>query len=299
MRDGSLLTHGEVMLLLHRETSGGRGPAKDEPDWLRRFREDLRILYIPANRLGGEFGIARQRRSRIHRLMVETVAERVAEQIGGAVRTYAEMGRRLEQQFPSRIIDALRQGTRVSQQEVTTLVQDIREREARFQDLGLLSHGQTARFEETITDQSALVVLKTYLEDIQAKFRELESTAERLQVFVESINSLMLFKLLRPSLEKGFEVVSNDDRIIPLRALSSGEQHLIVLLGELIFDAPSGSIILLDEPEISFHPEWQERFPTVIEKIVKINDCLVVMATHSPTLVQDHWDAVVELAEQA
>ncbi len=49
-------------------------------------------------------------------------------------------------------------------------------------------------------------------------------------------------------------IAENKERTI-LRSdtLSSGEQHLIIMTYELLFKAPEESLILLDEPELSFH----------------------------------------------
>lgn len=297
-RTGRLMSRHEVMQLL--EMEGGRRLAKvEEPDWLTELRTSLQVLHIPANRLRIDFEPAGPRRIRSTD-MVEVVAERVSDLIKGAIRQYADQGRRLEQGFPNKIIKALRNRSSVTQDDVLALADDIRQREVRFQMLGLISQGQTDEIDRNLADSAAMVVLKTYLEDIKQKFSALEDTAERLRIFVETINSLLIFKSLKPSIDVGFRVVGDDaaESNIPLSALSSGEQHLIVLLGELVFGTSEGTLILLDEPEISFHPEWQERFPRVLSQIVEINRCSVVMATHSPTLVQDNWDSVVELADQ-
>jgi len=136
------------------------------------------------------------------------------------------------------------------------------------------------------------------LRDIERKLDSLKETAERLRIFMETLNSMLLFKKLRIAPDIGFDLIEQDGKTIPLRSLSSGEQHLIVLLGEIIFGSVDNGIVLLDEPEISFHPEWQERFPEVLSRVVKLNECMVVMATHSPTLIKDKWDSVVELADQ-
>ena len=46
------------------------------------------------------------------------------------------------------------------------------------------------------------------------------------------------------------------------------------------------SIILIDEPEISLHPAWQEIYPSLIYKIAKYHkDCKFYIATHSPLIV--------------
>jgi len=297
MRDGSILSRMEVMRLLEGRALSGRGLESEEPDWLTEFRERLIILYISANRLRVESDPRAPSRYR-NSDMVEVWAERIREQIRDVIRRYAERGRRLEQDFPSKIISALRSNINVSHDEVGALVEDVRLKELRYQTLGLVSEGRTVEVDKNLSDRCALVVLKAYLEDIKTKFEALEDTAERLEIFVETINTMLLFKNLRLSADSGFQIVSDEGNIIPLSSLSSGEQHLVVLLGELVFGSTGGATILLDEPEISFHPEWQEQFPRVLTRIIQINNCAIVMATHSPTLIQDSWDSVVELADQ-
>jgi energy-coupling factor transporter ATP-binding protein EcfA2 len=297
VRNNAILNQAEVARLLDDKGIGGRGLRVGEPIWLTNFQKGLKILYISANRLrvdSDSRGPGRSGGSGI----VENWALRVRDRIRDAIRSYADNGRRLEQNFPTRIIAALRAKTKVAQEEVSKLIGDVRALEARYQKLGLVSGGQTAEIDGNIAESAALLVLKTYLEDIEAKFKELDEPAERLEIYVETINSMLLFKKLKLSADIGFEIAGDKGGAVPLAALSSGEQHLIVLLGELIFGSSAGTVILLDEPEISFHPEWQEKFPRVLAKIIEINRCSIVMATHSPTLIQDNWELVVELEDQ-
>jgi predicted ATP-binding protein involved in virulence len=147
-----------------------------------------------------------------------------------------------------------------------------------------------------------MLVLKTYLSDILDKFKLLEGLSKKLDVFISSINNLISFKKIQISNKKGFIVVSNDERQpdleIPLSSLSSGEQHLIVLIGQLIFSISEGSLVLIDEPEISFHPEWQEQFLSILTEIQQLNKFSTVIATHSPMLIQEEYlEDVIELAE--
>lgn len=297
VRSGTILSRPEIVRLMEARGSHTRGLTEDDPNWLADFRTKLKVLYISANRLRAEVD-ARGARPYRSANMVEVWADRVREQIRDVIRRYAERGRALERTFPSRIISAMRGKAVGAQEEVAALVEKVRSKEARYQALGLVGAGQTVEIEENLSDLGALVVLKTYLEDISSKFEALDSAAERLDIFQETINSMLLFKRVRLSADAGFEIVSEDGGDIPPGSLSSGEQHLVVLLGELVFGPNEGTTILLDEPEISFHPEWQERFPKVLTRIIEINDCSIVMATHSPTLIQDNWDSVVELADQ-
>lgn len=70
------------------------------------------------------------------------------------------------------------------------------------------------------------------------------------------------------------------------------------MIGKLIFNTKPNSLVLIDEPEISFHPEWQEKFLEIVEQIQALNSFQLLIATHSPYLIGDRWENVIELAEQ-
>ena len=78
-------------------------------------------------------------------------------------------------------------------------------------------------------------------------------------------------------------VQSNDNQEIGLERLSSGEKHLIRLLVAAI-DAGE-STLLIDEPELSLHIDWQR---DLIKNIRSLNPlCQLVFATHSPEIMAD------------
>jgi ABC-type transport system involved in cytochrome c biogenesis ATPase subunit len=295
--DGRTYNRDQLALLFGEHQAGGSRHRRSEPTWLTEFRADVTVLYIPANRLRAALRSSGPRRPRGGE-MVEVISDRVLDQIRKFNAKYAGMGRMLEQDFPSRVIDAMGSGEKIEHGEIMRLMDEVRRQELEYQELGLLSEVQTRRVNLAIKDPSALLVLGIYLTDIGRKLQSLKETAERLRIFIETLNAMLLFKKLKITPDIGFQVIGHSGKPIPLRALSSGEQHLIVLLGEVIFESVESGVVLLDEPEISFHPEWQELFPEVLAKVVRLNGCMIVMATHSPTLIQDKWDSVVELADQ-
>jgi predicted ATP-binding protein involved in virulence len=77
--------------------------------------------------------------------------------------------------------------------------------------------------------------------------------------------------------------------------LSSGEQHELVLLYELLFKVKPNSLVLIDEPELSLHVGWQVQFLKDLQEITKLADLDILMATHSPDIIQDRWDLTAEL----
>ncbi|SEH05490.1 Uncharacterised protein [Candidatus Venteria ishoeyi] len=44
-------------------------------------------------------------------------------------------------------------------------------------------------------------------------------------------------------------------------------------------------IILIDEPELSLHPSWQNRILSIYENFAKKNNSQIILATHSPHII--------------
>ena len=65
--------------------------------------------------------------------------------------------------------------------------------------------------------------------------------------------------------------------------LSSGEKQLFLRTLSIKMLEPNNSIILIDEPELSLHPKWQQRIIEVYKKIGENNQ--IIVATHSPHIL--------------
>ena len=275
-------------------------------EWLEEIRSSLSVFSIPTHRLRAEDDERIERGDGGTELMVNNIANRVRDSIAKAIRNQFDIGRKQETSFPTRLISSLRAKVTPSQDSIVELIVSIQHYERRYARLGLLPDSTVTRQIADVPDvaeSAALLVLKTYLDDVREKFLLLDDMASRLDIFCRSINQLLAFKLIRTSIGNGIEVFPKiqgpvKPKPIPLSALSSGEQHLIVLIGKLIFEVDANTLVLLDEPEISFHPEWQEKFLTILEDVRKINNFSALIATHSSILIGDRWNQVIELAEQ-
>jgi predicted ATP-binding protein involved in virulence len=69
------------------------------------------------------------------------------------------------------------------------------------------------------------------------------------------------------------------------------------MLYELLFGVKDDALILIDEPELSLHVGWQIRFLPDLQRIQKLKPLQIVMATHSPQIINDRWDLTVELKQ--
>ena len=97
-----------------------------------------------------------------------------------------------------------------------------------------------------------------------------------------------------------FKMNNASKTIIPVTALSSGEKNVLLQLFELVFDGKSGDLVMIDEPELSFHPAWLNVYVSVLEKIqdFKMSEgrqMQILLATHSPMLVGGRWDETMDL----
>lgn len=138
--------------------------------------------------------------------------------------------------------------------------------------------------------------LKIYFDDFNKKYAEYEPLIEKLDLFTEIINSRLSYKKIEISNEKGLVVLDDDNnKVLDISQLSSGEKQEIVLFYDLIFETPENTLLLIDEPEISLHIVWQKMFIDDLLKIVGMKNLNVIVATHAPQIINGHWDNTIEL----
>ncbi|MHA3020459.1 AAA family ATPase [Mycobacterium sp. BMJ-28] len=145
-------------------------------------------------------------------------------------------------------------------------------------------------------DDWALQLLDLYLSDAEDKLEPFVSLLSRIELLEEILNQRLLRKKVEVNASNGLKVVDTDThREIPLDSLSSGEQHEIILVFDLLFDVPEGALVLIDEPEISLHVGWQMKFIPDVRRIAELRDLRFIVATHSPQIINGEWDTAVRL----
>lgn len=144
-------------------------------------------------------------------------------------------------------------------------------------------------------DDSTQMALSLYVEDMEKKFAIFDEIEEKVEILKEIINSRFLYKKMLVSKNEGIYFVNDTGEKLSFGELSSGEQHELVLFYELLFETKENSLILIDEPEISLHVEWQSKFLKDLARAAKNSMFDVLLATHSPQIIADRWDLTVEL----
>lgn len=131
-------------------------------------------------------------------------------------------------------------------------------------------------------------VIETFIRDTQNKFEVLKNFRDRLTLFNSFLNQHYADtkKVVTDPVE-GFVVAIEGDseRTIEPSQLSSGEQQILVLAYEVLFRSEHGTLVLIDEPELSLHVLWQDTFVEDLTRMGAVRDLRFILATHSPTLI--------------
>ncbi|WP_330330401.1 AAA family ATPase [Streptomyces sp. NBC_00536] len=217
---------------------------------------------------------------------------RLAEALAENSRTSQE----LDRTYPSRLIQA---NTELPpEDEIRSRYREQNDLRRRLADVSLLDEkAGSILLPKTLADWEKKV-LWLYLEDSEKKLSTFKELLDRLSLLLEIINARFLSKNLKIDRNKGIQVVTDDGRELDPSRLSSGEQHELVLLYDLLFSAPAGGLVLIDEPEISLHVTWQQRFLEDIQRIAEVVGFRFIVATHSPQIVGNWIGRAVALTPE-
>jgi len=92
----------------------------------------------------------------------------------------------------------------------------------------------------------------------------------------------------------GVKMLTNG-RLIEVDRLSSGEQNDLVMFYTLL--ATPNSLIIIDEPEISWHIVWQEDFLDQLLDICRMRNLQAIVTTHSPNIINGHFELIAQRSE--
>lgn len=107
------------------------------------------------------------------------------------------------------------------------------------------------------------------------------TTSEKELNFISHLENLDIINLDGIKIKKAESTLSIND-------VSSGEYHLLVSLIGIFANIKKDSLILIDEPEISLHPNWQMRYITFLKNLfIKFGSCQFIFTTHSHFIVSD------------
>lgn len=127
--------------------------------------------------------------------------------------------------------------------------------------------------------------LQQVVRDIHAIEKEIELTVLPRQNLQRLIQNLFSHKQIEFS-DDGILVKTEEGESLGLHLLSSGERQLVLILLETFL--AGASVVLIDEPEMSMHIDWQLALVTVMRQLNP--EAQLILATHSPEIMAEVAD---------
>jgi len=252
----------------------------------------LRIEQFALQSASSRFGSARS--SRKPRSRITEQAEKIRTLLNGAQTEHSRITQQLDRTFPNRVLGSTpRDLDSDSIRERYNSQNDFRSRLGRVASVALddelsLPQGELEGWE--------LKLLNIYLDDANQKLAPFVDLLTKIELLENIVNARLLNKQLQVTDGEGLSVHHTaTGRPIALDSLSSGEQHEIILMIDLLFNVPRGAVVLVDEPEISLHVVWQVSFIPDVRRIAELAGFRFVVATHSPQIINDEWDRAIRL----
>lgn len=124
--------------------------------------------------------------------------------------------------------------------------------------------------------------------DDQTKAAEVSGPKTEFQDMIDKLFAETSKKIDRKSNEIQFiqHMGGITETITPYQ-LSSGEKQMLAILMTVLVENREKYVLLMDEPEISLHIDWQQQ---LIDLIRQLNpNVQIILSTHSPALIMDGW----------
>lgn len=126
-----------------------------------------------------------------------------------------------------------------------------------------------------IQSKKAFETLKQYLSAINIFLKDSSK-----ELYFDSKSSKIKFRIFDNKLKS---IEENRD----IDTLSSGEKQILILFTYIKFNHKLGRLFIIDEPELSLHPKWQENFLDGL-KLIMPDNIQLIFATHSPSIVGEN-----------
>ena len=262
------------------------------PEWWIKLKELIEIHLIQTQRLQS--------------ISENEYAEELREIIQQKLADSASSSQWLDSTFPTRLVELMSYPDRpeLTDDELQAGLAELDKKRSRLEDIGILDKDDEEVARVSLSSRDIIDKTKDpltlYVQDMEEKLSVFDKIAEKIDLFKQMIDKRRFpHKEIVISKEVGFKFVTQDGETLPLTALSSGEQHELVLLYQLLFKTKPDSLILIDEPEISLHIAWQQEFVQDLQEITRLSPFDILIATHSPDIIHDRWDLTVSLEEPA
>ena len=253
------------------------------------FLQGVAVNMLQTDRLKSH--IQNDNEERISVATVSQVSDKLKEQLNGLYIAYLKNTNRTN----SSLFDKLLDNTVISltEEEYNRKVRNLSPKLSQLNEWRLCNEKSIRKY-----DSDHKEILSVYIREMEANLAVYEEIYAKLLLFKEMLETkCFINKKITFNPARGIEVKYQSGEMLDLELLSSGEQQEIIMLYYAIFGVRRNSILLIDEPENSLHVAWQNHYLEELEKIAKVQNLQVLVATHSPQIIGGRWDECYDLFE--
>jgi len=274
------------------------------PSELSDLLESVKAYFIPTQRMSIPY-IVPNEYNQYHGVSSDSTIEAVigcskalVDNINDVKKKYNEESNKLDSTLSKRLLQK-KVNTNYSYKQLTQQAKVIQERQNELRTVGLVNGKADDDFmpDKSMNDINKAIIAVNF-QDIQLKLGVFDEIYEKLNIFLNILNRRLSFKQISISEKDGFTFTNNNGEVIQSKDLSSGEQHEVIMLYQLLFEVPENALVMIDEPEISHHIMWQKSFVEDMLEIIKLRNFDVYVNTHSPSIVNGNWDMTISLREE-
>ncbi|WP_040204043.1 AAA family ATPase [Neobacillus jeddahensis] len=234
---------------------------------------------------------------------VNFLSDEIRRLISNKLKEFASVSQEKDRTFPSRLVSLMELGEkRIDVNSISKKLGELDDYRRKLSTIGLIdSQNETFRGFTENPGSYVANVLALYIEDTKEKLAVFNELEQRITLFLKIINDKYKDKKLIIDKNEGFIIKLKSGRELKnINHLSSGEQHILVMYFNLLFEEVprQNKLVLIDEPEISLHIEWQQDFLSDLQEIKKLTNVDFIVATHSPDIMNGHWEISVGLEDE-
>lgn len=295
---GEVMHYADVMVRYPDMFPSSMRRHTSHPEWLDDIRKKIHCQLIETQRLMVSRKDSRSSSAENSLIpAVKTYSDSLALSIAKALAESATLSQSLDRTFPNRLLShAGASREPLTEEDLRDKLTDLEQRRTRLSKVSLLSKSEdSALIPGNDFDHATRRILTEYVIDAKKKLDVFDDLLVRIELFTHIINARFQFKTVSVDRDRGFTFSDIKGRPLNPGALSSGEQHELVLVYDLIFKTKVDTLLLIDEPEISLHIAWQKRFLSDLRKIIALSPMDVVLSTHSPQLIGSNLELTVPL----
>lgn len=171
--------------------------------------------------------------------------------------------------------------------ELTKMLEELRNRNSMFSEYGLTPELNTKNIVKLLKDAVATkskmlnTVLRPYLDGHNARLDALFPLQKIIDEFVRMLREFFANKKISIDIGDSLRITTEGGRGIGPEQLSSGEKQLLLLFCNAIIARQDGTILIIDEPEISLNVKWQRNLVSSLLALLEGVESQVIIATHS------------------